>query len=42
MPTVTLAARRNKSRKLKVQPLPPDIAALFRDYLWDKPTEQPV
>src|SRR4051794_19815756 len=32
-PTVTLAARWNKSRKLKVQPLPPDVAELLRDYL---------
>jgi integrase/recombinase XerC len=29
-PVVTLAARRNKSRKLKVQPLPPDVAELLR------------
>jgi integrase len=36
-PTVTLAARKNKSRKLKVQPLPPDVAALLRTYLQDKP-----
>ena len=32
-PTVTLATRKNKSRKLKVQPLPPDVVNLLRDYL---------
>src|SRR5262249_15348960 len=32
-PTVTLAARRNKSRKSKVQPLPQDVAELLREYL---------
>src|SRR5262249_38989062 len=41
-PTVTLAARRNKSRVLKVQPVPPDLAALLRDYLRDKPAEEPL
>src|SRR5438270_473044 len=41
-PTATLAARRNKSRVLKVQPLPPDLAALLRDYLDGKPAGQPV
>src|SRR5262245_36091755 len=41
-PTVTLAARRNKSRKLKVQPLPPDVADLLRDYLREKSAGQPV
>jgi integrase len=41
-PTVTLAARRNKSRVLKVQPLPPDLADLLRDYLQNKPAGQPV
>jgi site-specific recombinase XerC len=40
--TVTLAARRNKSRKLKVQPLPPDAAELLRGYLAGKPAGQPV
>ncbi len=35
-PTVTLAARRNKSRVLKVQPLPADVADLLRDYLRGK------
>src|SRR5262245_24816161 len=32
-PTVTLAARSNKSKKTKVQPVPADVAALLRDYL---------
>jgi integrase len=41
-PTVTLAARRNKSRVLKVQPLPADVAGLLRDYLADKPAGQPI
>src|SRR5262249_26959179 len=41
-PTATLAARRNKSRKLKVQPLPPDVAELLREYLDGKPAGQPV
>ena len=36
-PTVTLTARSNKSRKTKMQPVPPDIAAAFRDYLTGKP-----
>ena len=40
--TVTLAARRNKSRKLKVQPLPADVAELLRDYLKGRPPGQPV
>jgi integrase len=41
-PTVTLAAKRNKSRKLKVQPLPADVADLLRDFLRDKPPGQPI
>ena len=41
-PTCTLAARNNKNRKPQVQPLPPDLAELLRDYLRDKPTGQPV
>lgn len=36
-PTVTLAAKFNKSRKLKVQPLPAGVAAELRDYLDGKP-----
>jgi integrase len=41
-PTVTLAARSNKSRKLKVQPLPADVADLLRDYLQGKPAGHPL
>jgi hypothetical protein len=39
---VTLAARCNKSRKQKVQPLAPDVADLLREYLADGPAGQPV
>ena len=42
LPTVTLTARHNKSRRTKVQPLPPDLADLLRDYLGAKPAGQPV
>src|SRR5205814_5539176 len=42
LPTVTLAARHNKSRKVKVQPLPPDVADLLRDHLRGRPAGQPV
>lgn len=42
VPTVTLAARKNKNRKTKTQPLPPDIADLLRDYLKDKPAGRPI
>jgi integrase len=35
-PTVTLAARENKNRESRVQPLPPGVAELLRDYLRDK------
>jgi hypothetical protein len=41
-PTVTLAARENKSRKTKVQPIPADVADLLRDYLKGKAHGQPV
>jgi excisionase family DNA binding protein len=41
-PIVTLAARKNKSRKLKVQPLPADVADLLRVYLADRPAGQPI
>jgi integrase len=41
-PVVTLAARRNKSRTLKVQPVPPDLAELLRDYLHGRPAGHPV
>jgi integrase len=33
VPTVTLSARHAKNRKMKVQPLPTDVADLLRDYL---------
>ena len=41
-PTVTLAARFNKSRKPKVQPLPPETARQLAPYLAGKPAGQPV
>jgi integrase len=41
-PTVTLAARDNKNRRQRVQPVPPDVAELLCDYLRDKPAEQPL
>ncbi len=41
-PSVTLAARFNKSRKVKVQPLPGDVADALRDYLADRPVNAPV
>ncbi len=41
-PTITLAARFNKSRKPKVQPLPPDAAAVLREYLRERPAGRPV
>ena len=41
-PVVTLAARLNKSRKLKVQPLPADVAGVLRSYLKGKPAGSPV
>jgi excisionase family DNA binding protein len=40
--TVTLAARLNKSRRLKVQPLPVDVADTLRPYLEGKPNAAPV
>ena len=40
--TVTLAARFNKSRRLKVQPLPADVATALRPYLDGKPAGAPV
>ncbi|MHB1524620.1 MAG: tyrosine-type recombinase/integrase [Candidatus Dormibacteria bacterium] len=42
VPTVTLSAQENKSRKLKVQPLPPDVAELLRAYLDGKPASLPL
>jgi hypothetical protein len=41
-PVVMLAARFNKSRKPKVQPLPLEAASAMRDYLTTKPTNRPV
>ncbi len=41
-PVVTLPARFNKSRKMKVQPLPADVAITLRDYLPGKPVNAPV
>ncbi len=41
-PTVTLSARLNKSGKLKVQPLPPDVAKALRMFLAGKPAGVPV
>ncbi len=41
-PTVTLAARKPKNRKRKVQPLPADLAVLLGKYLEGKPAGQPV
>ena len=41
-PTVTLPARANKSKRTKVQPLPPDVADLLRGYLADKPLGLPL
>src|SRR5262249_61809826 len=41
-PIVTLSARHNKSRKVKEQPLPADVAELLRSYLAGKPAGQPV
>ncbi|HKB39319.1 MAG TPA: site-specific integrase, partial [Gemmataceae bacterium] len=38
-PTVTLAARKNKSRKPRVQPLPADLAELLSVYLVGRPTD---
>ena len=39
---VTLPARFNKSRKLKVQPIPPDVAAAVRVYMSGKPANAPA
>jgi excisionase family DNA binding protein len=41
-PTVTLAARRNKSRVVKVQPLPADVAELLRGYLDGRAPGEPL
>jgi integrase len=39
---VVLPARFNKSRKVKVQPLPSDVAADLKTYLAGKPLDEPV
>lgn len=41
-PVVVLAARFNKSRKPKVQPLPLDVAAVLRPYLAGRPAGEPI
>ncbi len=41
-PVVTLAARLAKNRKVKVQPLPADVADLLRGYLRGRPTDLPL
>ncbi len=41
-PAVTLSARHAKNRRTKVQPIPPDVADLLRDYLRDKPGGAPL
>jgi integrase len=41
-PVVTLPARFNKSRRLKVQPLPVDVAEALRGYLAGRPDGAPV
>jgi|GEM_PF-708237 len=41
-PSVTLAAKRNKSRKPKVQPLPSDVADSLRIYLVGRAAQSPV
>jgi excisionase family DNA binding protein len=40
--TVTLAARLNKSRRTKVQPLPADVANALRDFMAGKPLNVPL
>jgi hypothetical protein len=41
-PAVALSARDAKNGRAAVQPLPPDVVGLFRDYLRDKPAGWPV
>jgi len=41
-PIVTLPARLNKSRRVKVQPIPGDVAAALRTYFAGKPANQPI
>jgi integrase/recombinase XerC len=40
--TLTLAARHNKSRKLKVQPLPSDVVNALCPFLEEKPADAPL
>jgi hypothetical protein len=40
VPTVTVAAKFNKNRKPKVQPLPPELVAMLRDFLLEKPANK--
>jgi integrase len=42
MPTATVRAACTKNRKVAIQPLPKDVAQILRDYLRDKPADQPV
>lgn len=41
-PVVTLAARADKSRKGRDQPVPSDVAELLRAYLVGKPADRPI
>ena len=41
-PSVSLAARFNKSRKVKVQPLPADVATALREYIAGRPAHDPL
>ena len=41
-PTVTMAARFNKSRKAKIQPLPAYVAEALRGYLEGRPLDAPL
>jgi integrase len=41
-PTVTLGAAFAKNKRMAMQPMPPDVARLLRDYLADKPDGPPI
>jgi integrase len=41
-PTVNVTVRRDKSRKGKVQPIPPDVAQLLREYMAGHPANLPL
>src|SRR6185436_764936 len=41
-PTVRLAARGNKSRRVKLQPLPPGVAELLAPWVGSRPAGQPL